>query len=187
MDAPPIVNLFADFSFDVAVYKAPGEGQNVDGQLAIVKFAGPEGMGDDPAKLEAQVGTQMQAQDTGGVKVNVASSETRTIPTADGRPVKWVFAEGTGVRQDGSDAGPFRQVRGTILDGDTIYVLQSVLPEDQYDEAEIEGMLRSIALIDPATQPVPPGNEAVMEDPAADADGDPLDEAAPPGAATEEM
>ena len=172
VSAPPVVNWFFDFDMDVAGYQTAG-----GGQLIVVKFAGPPGMteGASPEEVRAQVQAQMQSQNS-GVRVNVERSETRTYNTADGRGVAWQFAEGTGVAQDGANQGPYRQVRGTLIDGDDVYILQLAVPEEEYDEAAIVAMLRSIRLVNPKTEAIPAEDETPLEDPAADVDGDPTDE-----------
>ena len=182
MSAPPVVNWFFDFTMDIAGYGTEG-----GGQLIVVKFAGPPGMSDgaSPEEMKGQVETQMQSQNGGGVRVNVESSETRTYNTADGRGVDWQFAKGTGVAQDGTTQGPYRQVRGALIDGDDVYVIQLAVPEEEYDEAAVVAMLKSIRLVDPQTEPVPADAETPLRDPAAEGEvvepgDDPLD-GDPPG------
>ena len=164
MSAPPVMNWFFDFTMDIAGYGTTG-----GGQLIVVKFAGPPGMteGSSPEEVRVQVQSQMQSQNS-GVRVNVESSETRTYNTADGRGVEWQFAEGAGIAQDGTNQGAYRQVRGALIDGDDVYVLQLAVPEEEFDEAAVIAMLKSIRLVDPKTEAVPAEDETPLLDPAAE-------------------
>ncbi|MFH5806002.1 hypothetical protein [Alienimonas sp. DA493] len=157
--AIPFMRWFADFRMELAAYQTPG-----GGQLMLMKLRIPEG-GGDQAQMEAQLRQGMnQDGNNNGVRVDVTSTETRTLVTADGRSIDWQFSEGTGRNQQGADLGAFREVKGTFTDGTDVYILNLTIAEDEYDEAEIVSMLESIELVDPQTEPVPPGNEDVMEE-----------------------
>ena len=165
--APPVVNWFFDFKMDLAGYETDG-----GGELLVLRFAGPQGMteGADPDEVRMQVESSMRGRQNGSVRVNVESSETRTYNTADGRGVDWQFIRGAGLGPDGENLGEFRQVRGTLIDGDDVYILSLAVPEEEYDEAAIVEMLRSIRLVNPKTEAVPADAETPLEDPAAEGD-----------------
>ncbi|QDT15100.1 hypothetical protein [Alienimonas californiensis] len=154
----PVMRWFVDMRMDVAAYAVPG-----GGQLMLMKLRVPPGQ--DQAAMEAQLKQSMnQSGNNQNVRVDVTSTETRTLVTADGRSIDWQFSEGTGRGPDGGDLGAFREVKGTFVDGTDVYILNLMIAEDEYDEAEIVSMLESIELVDPQTEPVPPGNEDVMEE-----------------------
>ena len=158
----PVMRWIADVRVDKAVYRTPG-----GGQLQVSKRTYPADLADDPQKRLAVEDSMRQVLDAAnprGVTVAATESETRTLVTADGRTVDWVFAEGPARGRDGADRGTYRQVTGTIPDGDQEFLLQLDLPEENWDEAAVVSMLESIELIDPQTEPVPPENEAVIEE-----------------------
>ena len=155
----PFVRWFMEMRMTLAAYGAPG-----GGQMLLMKLALPPEAAQDPAALEAQMKQSFNQNNNSGVRVDVTDSETRTLTTADGRAVDWTFGSGTGRNQQGADLGAFREVKGTIADGSNVYILQVALPEEEFDEAEIVAMLESIELVDPQTEPVPPGNEVPMNE-----------------------
>ena len=158
----PVMRWLADVRVDKAVYRTPG-----GGQLQVSKRTYPADLADDPQKRLAVEDSMRQILDAAnprGVIVAATESGTRTLVTADGRTVDWVFAQGPARGRDGADRGAYRQVTGTIPDGDQEFRLQLDLPEENWDEAAVVSMLESIELIDPQTEPVPADKEAVIEE-----------------------
>ena len=172
----PLMRWVGDARMGLAAYVAPGGGQFMAMRIRLPK---PSSMEADRTQIELDFRQQFK-QSAGGVRVDATATETRPLLTADGRTVDWRFSEGTGYDADGAELGAFRQVEGAFRDGRDSYVLRLVLPEAEYDEAEVVSMLESIELVDPQTEPVPPGNEPV--EPALGAeDADPTaDDAAEP-------
>ena len=171
----PVLNLVYDRPVDAAEYSTPG-----GGRLYLAKNGN---VGDEPGVGDAlKTATELQLQMTGAEAFGrqVTDSETRELRTADGRTVKWRFAatEPAADAENAGDpqAGPFRRVFGVIPDGRDVYVLQLAVPESEYDEAEIVAMLESIEPGEPADRADPRRRRDLpLEDPAADADGDPTD------------
>ncbi|NNJ28107.1 hypothetical protein [Alienimonas chondri] len=155
----PFARWMGDFRMDLAAYGVPG-----GGQLMLMKLRIPN-EGGDRQQMEAQMRQSMdQNSNNNGVRVDVTTTETRTLTTADGRDVEWQFSEGTGRSQQGADLGAYHEIKGTFADGTDVYILQLMIADDEYDEAEIVSMLESIELVDPQTEPVPAGKEPVLEE-----------------------
>lgn len=170
----PLLRWTADARMGLVSYSTPG-----GGQFTVTRIVLPPNAEAQRAQMEAQL-TQGFQQNGGGTRVDVADSRTVTLVTADGRSVDWTFGEGTGRGPDGGDLGAFRKVEGRFVDGTASYALTLTIAEDEYDEAEIISMLESIELVDPQTEPVPPGKEPVTEEDVMEAA-----EEAPAGAAAD--
>ncbi len=154
----PGYRWLGDARMGLAAYAAPG-----DGQFVLMKIRLPASLETQRSEIETKL-KQTVEENSGGPRVTVAETRTRVLPTADGRSVDWRFSEGTGRGRDGADLGAFRQVDGEFVDGTDSYLVRLAIPEADYDEAEIVAMLQSIELVDPQTEPVPAGKEAVMEE-----------------------
>ena len=164
----PIARWMADQRLDSALYDTPGGGRF---EVTKMRFA---------AQVAADPAAQRQMEDQhfeflkqrrGFMPIfKQTRSDTRTLLTADGRSVDWTFSEGF---EKGMDDA--RQISGTIEDDLVVYTLRWNLPTEEYDEEEVVAMLESIELVDPQTEPVPPGKEDVMEE--ADVDPDAVEPA----------
>ena len=158
----PFSRWVADVRMDMAAYRTPG-----GGQLQIEKLSFPPEMA-GPAErnqMEMQLRPLTEQSNPGGVLFTAAgAAEIRPLTTADGRSVNWTFAEGAAVTRDGTDLGEARQVTGKFEDGSDSYALNLVLTLENYDEDAVVAMLESIELVDPQTEPVPPGNDVPMEE-----------------------
>ena len=176
----PILNWVVDRPVTAVEYGTDGGGLLY---IARNENVGTSRQAADAAQQAAEL--QLQFSRAEAIGRRVTETRTRTLRTADGREVDWRFATtepgeaaaGGGEPGDGAADpadGPFRRVYGAIPDGGDVYVLQMAVPEADYDEAEVVAMLQSIRLIDPATEPVPAGNETPLNE-------TPLEDPAPAG------
>ncbi|MEM9701100.1 MAG: hypothetical protein AAF907_01500 [Planctomycetota bacterium] len=139
----PFFRWFADFRMAMVAYQTPG-----DGQMFVMKVVAPE-EGGNRAQMETQTRQGFNQNNSSQVLFDVKTTETKTLTTADGMTIDWQFSEGTGRDQSGADLGAFREVSGSFEDDEGVFILQLTIPEEEYDEEEITGMLESIAIPKP--------------------------------------
>jgi hypothetical protein len=87
---------------------------------------------------EAQMRRELQKSMGNQQQINIESSETRTL-TIEGEMVDFKFAKGT---TDKGDA--MRQVTGVLAGKQGTLMLMLIVPEADWDEEEVVGILESI-------------------------------------------
>lgn len=107
------------------------------GMLMVAQVQAPQGA--DQAQMEQQLRTSMQQQNM-GVQLTVKESQSRTIKTAGGNEVDFLFATATNT-QDNSE---WRQVTGAFPGKNGTAFLSLQQPADQFDEEAVVKMLESI-------------------------------------------
>ena len=151
----PVLRWIAPARLDAALYDTPG-----GGRLELVRTHLPPNLpADDREEYRQLLDQQLTGQVGAGPRFTMTKSDTRALPTADGRTVAWSFAEGTA-----GALGDARQVTGTVEEGPDVYTLELLLPEAEYDEAEVVALLQSLAVVTPGVEPVPAGNAAPLEE-----------------------
>ncbi len=165
---PPIVRWFKEGRADLVDYAAPGGGRMIlsrqthddtDPAVAVAAAAA------DMLDVNGAPGTVRTVLTEHGRSFPVAFGETPANP-AEGppRPGDPEAPEAVDARPGGgfdpapaSPAGPVRRVFGMFREGSSTYIVELTLPAHEYDPAEVNALLESLA---PAVA-APPADRAV--------------------------